>query len=65
VPGETRSPRQTSGVRFATPAVTSRGATEDQMRRVAELIVSVADAPDNAAHLEELRAKVRAIAESL
>jgi len=54
-----------SGVRFATPAVTSRGATEDQMRRVAELIVSVADAPDNEAHLEELRAKVRAIAESL
>ena len=65
VPGETRSPRQTSGVRFGTPAVTSRGATEDQMRRVAELVVSVADAPDNVAHLEEVRAEVRAIAESL
>ena len=65
VPGETRSPRQTSGVRFGTPAVTTRGATEDQMRRVARLIVSVAEAPDNAAHLDEVRAEVREIAESL
>jgi glycine hydroxymethyltransferase len=65
VPGETRSPRQTSGVRFGTPAVTSRGATEAQMRRVAELVVAVAEAPDNAAHLDEVRAEVRQIAESL
>jgi glycine hydroxymethyltransferase len=65
VPGETRSPRQTSGVRFGSPAVTSRGATEDQMRRVAELIVSVAEAIDNESHLDEVRAEVRHIAESL
>jgi glycine hydroxymethyltransferase len=65
VPGETRSPRQTSGVRFGTPAVTSRGATEEQLRRVAELVVSVAEAIDNPDHLEEVRAEVRAIAESL
>jgi glycine hydroxymethyltransferase len=65
VPGETRSPRQTSGVRFGSPAVTSRGATEDQMRRVAELIVSVAEAIDNESHLDEVRAEVRQIAESL
>ncbi len=65
VPGETRSPRQTSGVRFGTPAMTTRGATVEQMRRVAELIVAVAEAPDNDAHLEEVRAEVRGIAESL
>jgi glycine hydroxymethyltransferase len=65
IPGETRSPRQTSGVRFGTPAVTTRGATEDQMRRVAELIVSVAEAIDNEDHLEEVRLEIRQIAESL
>ena len=65
VPGETRSPRQTSGVRFGTPAVTTRGATPDQMRRVAQLVVSVAEAPDNVGHLDEVRAEVRQIADSL
>jgi glycine hydroxymethyltransferase len=65
VPGETRSPRQTSGVRFGTPAVTTRGATEEQMRRVAELVVSVAEAPDDTGRLDEVRADVRQIAESL
>ena len=65
VPGETRSPRQTSGVRLGTPAVTTRGATPEQMRRVAELIVSVAEAPDNDGHLAEVRAEVRAIADAL
>src|SRR5919202_624504 len=35
IPGETRSPRQTSGVRLGTPALTTRGATPDQMRRIA------------------------------
>jgi glycine hydroxymethyltransferase len=65
IPGETRSPRQTSGVRLGTPALTTRGATEAQMRRIAELIVSVAEAVDNEAHISEVRAETRALAGDL
>lgn len=38
VPGETRSPFQTSGVRLGTPAVTSRGMKEAEMVAIAEAI---------------------------
>jgi glycine hydroxymethyltransferase len=38
VPGETRSPFVTSGVRIGTPAVTTRGMREPEMRRIADLI---------------------------
>jgi glycine hydroxymethyltransferase len=46
VPGETRSPFQTSGIRFGTPAVTSRGFVEADMARVAEAIDIVLADPD-------------------
>ncbi|MCC6179097.1 MAG: serine hydroxymethyltransferase [Chloroflexi bacterium] len=65
VPGETRSPRQTSGVRFGTPAVTTRGATEAQMRQVARAVVTVAEDPDDTGRRERVHADVRAIAETL
>ncbi|MFN8525530.1 MAG: serine hydroxymethyltransferase [Chloroflexota bacterium] len=65
IPGETRSPRQTSGVRLGTPALTTRGADERLMRRVAQLIVSVAESVDNEQHLEEVRQETRAIAATL
>ena len=38
VPGETRSPFVTSGVRIGTPAVTTRGMREPEMRRIADFI---------------------------
>ncbi len=41
VPGETRSPFQTSGVRLGTPAVTSRGMGESEMIKIAEAITLV------------------------
>jgi glycine hydroxymethyltransferase len=65
VPGETRSPRQTSGVRFGTPAVTTRGATEEQMRQVGRLVAKIADNPDDQARLDEAKAEIRALADSL
>jgi glycine hydroxymethyltransferase len=65
VPGETRSPRQTSGVRFGTPAVTTRGATEEQMRQIGRLVANIAENPDDEARLDEAKAEVRAIADSL
>ena len=65
VPGETRSPRQTSGVRFGTPAVTTRGATEDQMRQIGRLVARIAEDPEDAGRIEAVHTEVRAIADSL
>ena len=41
VPNETRSPFVTSGVRVGTPAVTTRGLKEDDMKKVAQWIARV------------------------
>ncbi|MGE3268672.1 MAG: serine hydroxymethyltransferase [Chloroflexota bacterium] len=65
VPGETRSPRQTSGVRFGTPALTTRGATESQMRQIAQAVARVAADPDATATLDEVAAEMRTLADSL
>ena len=39
IPGDTRPPSQTSGVRIGTPAVTTRGFREEEMRIVGDLIL--------------------------
>ena len=65
VPGETRSPVKTSGVRFGTPALTTRGATEAQMRRVADLVARIAADPSDEAVQEAVRAETEAIAAEL
>ncbi|WP_222914311.1 serine hydroxymethyltransferase [Natrinema sp. SYSU A 869] len=47
VPGETRSPMVTSGIRVGTPALTTRGFGEKEMKTVADLIVDVLDNPED------------------
>ena len=47
VPGETRSPFQTSGIRLGTPAVTSRGMLEADMAEIAVAIDLVLGAPSD------------------
>ncbi len=61
VPGETRSPFQTSGIRFGTPAVTSRGMNEADMEQIAEAIDTVLNAPED----PEAITKAREIAQAL
>ena len=61
VPGETRSPFETSGIRIGTPAITTRGLMETDMPAVAEAIVSVLNAPES----PEAREKARGIAAKL
>lgn len=55
VPFDTRSAFQTSGIRLGTPAITTRGAKEDLMVLIAELIEEVLNDPEN----EEVIASVR------
>jgi glycine hydroxymethyltransferase len=47
VPGETRSAFNPSGIRAGTPALTTRGFGEDEIREVGELIVKVVDDPED------------------
>jgi len=56
VPGDLRSPFQTSGLRVGSPAVTSRGFVEEDMDRVAEYIALAAT--DFEAKADEIRAGV-------
>ena len=59
VPNETRSPFVTSGLRVGTPAVTTRGMKEGEMKRVAAMIDRVLQDPENDAVLREVRADVK------
>lgn len=59
VPGDPRSPFQTSGLRVGSPAVTSRGFVEADMDQVAEYIALAAT--DFQAKAEEIRAGVAAL----
>lgn len=61
IPGETRSPFQTSGIRLGTPAVTSRGMLEAEMEQIADIIKMVLDDPENESVLEEAKGKAKAI----
>jgi glycine hydroxymethyltransferase len=65
VPGETRRPAVTSGVRFGTPAITTRGAREDHLQRVAQIVSSVAENPSDEVALTRLRNEVESIAREL
>jgi glycine hydroxymethyltransferase len=58
VPGETRSPWVTSGLRVGTPAVTTRGMREGEMRQIGDWIADVLEAPEDAALQDRIRAEV-------
>ena len=63
VPGETRSPFQTSGIRIGTPAVTSRGMVEEDMIKIAEAINLVLDNIEDEAKIAEAKAIAIALCE--
>lgn len=58
VPFDSRSPFQTSGLRFGTPAITTRGLKEDTMPLIVELIDRVLSDYDNPATISEVRKQV-------
>ena len=58
VPGETRSPFVTSGLRIGTPALTSRGMKEAEMKRIAGWISQVLESPSNESLILRIRGEV-------
>ncbi len=61
VPFDTESPFVTSGIRIGTPALTTRGFREAQFVRVAELIDTVLQNPEDDQTLTTVKAKVKAL----
>lgn len=59
IPFDELPPSKTSGIRIGTPAITTRGFKESDAKKVAELIVKVAENQEDAAVLEEVKNEVR------
>jgi glycine hydroxymethyltransferase len=62
VPNETRSPFVTSGLRVGTPAVTTRGMKETEMKRIAGFIDKVLKKPDDESVLMSVKREVQDLA---
>ena len=58
VPFDSRSAFQTSGIRLGTPAITTRGAKENLMVEIAEMIETVLNSPEDQAVIAAVRARV-------
>jgi glycine hydroxymethyltransferase len=61
IPNDPQKPMVTSGIRLGTPAMTTRGFKEDQVRATAHLIADVLDKPHDEANLAAVREKVAAL----
>ena len=62
IPRETRSPFVTSGLRIGTPAVTSRGMKEDEMKQIALFIARVLKDPENKTMIADVKGEVKDLA---
>ena len=58
IPNDPQKPMVTSGIRLGTPAMTTRGFKEEQVRKTAHLIADVLDNPHDEANLAKVRAQV-------
>jgi glycine hydroxymethyltransferase len=64
IPDDPRPPLRPSGIRLGTPACTTRGMDEDDMRKLARWMVETLRAPDDAALTARLRGEVMALCRS-
>ncbi|WP_010302450.1 serine hydroxymethyltransferase [Kurthia senegalensis] len=61
IPYDPEKPFVTSGVRIGTPAITSRGFVEEDMKEVGALIAAVLKNPEDEAVKEDAKARVKAL----
>jgi glycine hydroxymethyltransferase len=59
IPNDPRSPMDPSGIRLGTPAITTRGAKEDDMTKIADWLVEVLKNPENTAMHQKIKTEVR------
>jgi len=64
VPFDERSPFITSGIRIGTPAITTRGMTQDDMVKIVALIDSIIDKPNNEDNIVSVKAEVNDLCNS-
>ena len=64
IPFDPESPFVTSGIRLGTPALTTRGLNEEDMKEIASIISLVLKQPENAAVLAEAKQRVAALCET-
>ncbi len=64
IPNDPRKPFNPSGIRLGTPAVTSRGMKEAEMRQVAAWIDEVLAAPEDEAVASRVQAEIRELCQS-
>ena len=62
IAGDTRKPLDPSGIRFGTPAITTRGFKEAECARVAELIIDTLRNKDNASKKETIKGEIKEMA---
>ncbi len=61
IPFDKKSPFVTSGIRLGTPAMTTRGMKEPEMKQIAKWIGQILKAPEDKALQEKIRAEVIAL----
>ncbi len=62
IPDDTRKPMDPSGIRFGTPAITTRGMKEKECARVAQIMIEVLRNIDNKKIKEKAKAEIKKIA---
>ncbi|MAB95322.1 MAG: serine hydroxymethyltransferase [Flavobacteriales bacterium] len=64
VPFDSQSPFITSGIRFGTPAITTRGVKEDTILKIVELIDRVISNPNDEVNLQKIKSEVNQLMSS-
>jgi len=61
IPFDRKGPKVTSGIRLGTPALTTRGMKEREMKRIAEWIISVLESPHNNEVVDDIKSMVHSL----